>query len=73
MTKKLAFLIFCGEKDEYAHLLPSIMEKLVDTLKASNQAMPVWISFFMALRAIIIRVSASHLAPYWPNIIVELV
>lgn len=73
MMKKMAFLIYCGDKDEYATLLPSIMEKLVETLKAANQAINVWMSFFLALRAIIIRTSALHLAPYWPNIIVELV
>ena len=69
--RKLAFIIFSGTQDQYVAQLPSVQEKLVETLKTSSSLLHVEVYF--CLRILLYKFSSKHLANVWPIIMTELV
>jgi len=72
LMKRVAFLILTGNKDDYMPHYPSILEKMVDSLKMSSGA-PVMCSFLLLMRVVICRSSGQHLNLFWPTIVTELI
>jgi len=70
MLRRLAYIIFSGENDQYLKQLPLIQEKIVELLKESNNFTNIEVYLF--LRVLFRRISAKHLANFWPVIFTEL-
>ncbi|KIY73422.1 hypothetical protein CYLTODRAFT_365976 [Cylindrobasidium torrendii FP15055 ss-10] len=69
--RRLAFVIFTGDKNQFLTQLPSIQEKLVDTLR--NVSTPtVQSEVYLCLRVLLCRLSPHNLMSFWPTILMEL-
>lgn len=83
LVKRLAFILFCSEKDQYQRYMPEIQEKLIEIHRASQQqnnqssqlqAQSLLQSqVLLAFRVIILRMSPHYLASLWPFIYTEMV
>ncbi|KXJ05516.1 Protein dopey-1 [Exaiptasia diaphana] len=72
LLKKLAFVIFCSESDQYQYCLPEIQERLAECIRLP-QAPVLHEQVFLALRVLLLRMSPQHLTSLWPVIISETV
>jgi hypothetical protein len=72
LLKRLAFIIYSGEFDQYLSSLPIIQEKLVEALKVP-QASFVYIQVFLCMRVLLTRMSRDKLRAFWPVILTEMV
>ncbi len=70
--KRISFVIYAGQIDQYISYLPAIQEKVVEALKVTN-ASPIYCQVFVMLRVLLLRFSASHLRSFWPTVVTELV
>ncbi|ORX53715.1 hypothetical protein BCR36DRAFT_348582 [Piromyces finnis] len=70
MLRRLGYIIFSGENDQYLKQLPIIQEKIVELLKESNNITNIEVYIF--LRVLLRRISTKHLANFWPVIFTEL-
>ena len=70
MLRKLTYVLFCGERDQFQPQLPAIQEKLVDVLKQSSNISHA--EAFFCLRVMLLRISPRHLANFWPVVLSEL-
>jgi len=70
MLRRLGYIIFAGENDQYLKQLPIIQEKIVELLKESNNLTNIEVYLF--LRVLLRRISTKHLANFWPVIFTEL-
>ena len=69
-VRRLAYLLLCGEKNEFVAVLPGIQEKLVDIFR-NVSAPPVLAEAFLCVRVLLVRLSARSLASFWPVIMSE--
>lgn len=70
--KRLAFIVFSSEVDQYQRQLPEIQERLAESLRLSN--IPgVQCRVFLCLRVLLMRISPHSLTSLWPTIFTELV
>lgn len=70
--RRLSYVIFCGDVDQYVPQLPIIQEKLVELLKLEHGEM-VHVEIYLCLRILLVRFSSKHLLNFWPVLITELV
>ncbi|RWS15080.1 protein dopey-1-like isoform X7 [Dinothrombium tinctorium] len=71
LAKRLAFVIFCSEKDQYQRYMPEIQEKLIECMRVSNYPI-VQSNVLLCFRVLLLRMSAHHLTSLWPFIYTEL-
>lgn len=73
--RRVATLVLaCGE-DAFVTDLPAILDKLTELLGATATSSPsstTRAEVYMVMRALVLRVSAVHLAPLWPVVNAEL-
>ncbi|KAG8219398.1 Dopey, N-terminal-domain-containing protein [Butyriboletus roseoflavus] len=69
--RRLSLVLFVGEKNHFLIQLPSVQEKLVDTLR--NVSSPIVQSeVFLCIRVLLCRLSPHNLTSFWPVILTEL-
>ena len=70
--RRLSYVLLSGEKNHFLTQLPSIQEKLVDTLR--NVSAPVvQCEVYLCVRVLLCRLSPHNLSSFWPVILTELV
>lgn len=72
IVKRLAFIMFCSEKDQYQRHMAEIQEKLIE-IHRTSQSPQVQAEVLLAFRVIILRMAPHHLASLWPFIYTEMV
>ena len=73
--RRIATLILACGPDALVSDLPAILDKLTELLAATATSSPsstTRAELYMVLRALVLRVSAVHLAPLWPVVNAEL-
>ena len=73
--RRVAFLLLSAEEDDFIPNISSIQEKLTELMNATAASSPSSITraeVYMVLRALILKVSAVHLASLWPVLNTEL-
>ncbi|KAI5833359.1 hypothetical protein K523DRAFT_343112 [Schizophyllum commune Tattone D] len=69
--RRLSFALFCGDKNGFITQLPTIQEKLVETLK--NVTAPIVQSeVYLCVRVLLCRLSPHNLTSFWPVLLTEL-
>ncbi|KAF9654142.1 hypothetical protein BDM02DRAFT_3152598 [Thelephora ganbajun] len=69
--RRLSFVLFTGDKNQFLTQLPSIQEKLVDTLR--NVSTPIVQSeVYLCIRVLLCRLSAHNLTSFWPVVLTEM-
>ncbi|KAI0095247.1 Dopey, N-terminal-domain-containing protein [Irpex rosettiformis] len=69
--RRLSYVILTGEKNQFLIQLPTIQEKLVDTLR--NVTAPIVQSeVYLCVRILLCRLSPHNLSSFWPVILTEL-
>jgi hypothetical protein len=70
--RRLALVLFTGEKNHFLTQLPAIQEKLVDILR--NVPSPiVQCEVYLCIRVLLCRLAAHSMTSFWPVILTELV
>ena len=72
LLKKLSFVIFCSEAEQYQASLPEIQERLTECLRLP-QAPVLHEQVFLCFRVLLLRMSPQKLTSLWPVIIAEIV
>ncbi|CAL1261526.1 unnamed protein product [Larinioides sclopetarius] len=72
LLKRLAFVIFCSEIDQYQKYMPDIQERLTESLRMSHVPI-VQAHIFLCFRVLLVRMSPHHVTSLWPVIITEMV
>lgn len=72
LIKRMAFTLFCSERDQYHKYTPDIQEKLIESLR-DNPSDVVQAQIMLCFRVLIIRSSAHLLTPLWPFVYTEIV
>lgn len=72
LAKRLAFIIFCSEKDQYQRYMPEIQEKLIECLRMNSSPF-LQSQILLCFRVLLIRMSHHHLTSLWPFIFTEMV
>ncbi|CAF0777344.1 unnamed protein product [Brachionus calyciflorus] len=72
LLKRLAFVIFSSEKDQYQKNMPEIQECIAHVLKLVQSA-NLYSTLFLLFRILLLRISSRHLIALWPTIISELI
>ncbi|KAJ5923317.1 hypothetical protein N7454_008562 [Penicillium verhagenii] len=73
--RRIAVLLLSANTDYFVGELPGLLQKLEDLLAATISSSPssaTRAEIFMVLRALVLKTSASSLAPFWPLINAEL-
>ncbi|PGH05170.1 hypothetical protein GX51_03069 [Blastomyces parvus] len=73
--RRLALLILAANEDHFGAELANVHQKLEDLLTATHISSPSSVTraeVYMVLRAVVLKTSAVHLAPFWPMINSEL-
>lgn len=73
--RRIATLILAGSEDAFVTDLPTIFDKLVELLAASNTSSPsstTRADVYMVVRALVLRTSPVHLAMLWPVVNAEM-
>merc|ERR1719189_2203201 len=73
LLKRLAFVIFCSDIDQYQKQVPDIQERLAESLRTIPSSPAVQSAVFLCFRVILIRMSPQHVTSLWPLIITEMV
>uniref|UniRef100_A0A1A9UIY9 Uncharacterized protein n=1 Tax=Glossina austeni TaxID=7395 RepID=A0A1A9UIY9_GLOAU len=73
LLKRLAFVIFCSEFDQYHKYMPEIQEQLANSLRLSAMVPCVQAAVFLCFRVLLLRMSPDHITSLWPIIIAEMV
>ncbi|XP_054740938.1 protein dopey-1 homolog [Anastrepha obliqua] len=73
LLKRLAFVIFCSEFDQYHKYMPEIQEQLANSLRLLSMIPSVQAAVFLCFRVLLLRMSADHVTSLWPIIIAEMV
>ncbi|CDO73123.1 hypothetical protein BN946_scf185007.g177 [Trametes cinnabarina] len=69
--RRLSYVMLSAEKNHFLAQLPSIQEKLVDTLR--NVTAPIVQSeVYLCVRVLLCRLSPHNLSSFWPVILTEL-
>jgi hypothetical protein len=70
--RRLALVLFTGEKNHFLIQLPAVQEKLVDILR--NVPSPlVQCEVYLCIRVLLCRLAAHSMTSFWPVILTELV
>jgi hypothetical protein len=70
--RRLALVLFTGEKNHFLTQLPAVQEKLVDILR--NVPSPiVQCEVYLCIRVLLCRLAAHSMTSFWPVILTELV
>ncbi|GFS63491.1 protein dopey-1 [Nephila pilipes] len=72
LLKRLAFVIFCSEIDQYQKYMPDIQERLTESLRISHVPI-VQAHIFLCFRVLLVRMTPHHVTSLWPVIITEMV
>ncbi|SRR6266404_7089214 len=70
--RRTSYILLCGEKNQFLTSLPTIQEKLVDTLK-NSLAPAVQAEVYLCVRVLLCRLSPHNLDSFWPVILTEMV
>ena len=70
--RRLSYVLLTGEKNQFITQLPTIQEKLVDTLRNGNTPI-VQSEVYLCVRILLCRLSPHNLSSFWPTILGELV
>ncbi|XP_045463500.1 protein dopey-1 homolog isoform X2 [Harmonia axyridis] len=70
LLKRLAYVIFCSEIDQYAKYMSDIQEQLTTSLRLPSPNIQAQV--FLCFRVILIRMSPLHVTSLWPIIISEM-
>ncbi|KAE8556259.1 hypothetical protein EYB25_000960 [Talaromyces marneffei] len=73
--RRIALLILSNGEDHFVIDYPALLQKLEDLLQATHISSPssaTRAELFMVLRALVLRTSTTHMAPFWPLINTEL-
>jgi hypothetical protein len=73
--RRIACLILTAAKDTYVVNLAVIHEKLIELLEATATSSPSSVTrseIYMVMRALLLKISSTHLLPLWPTINAEL-
>ncbi|XP_066256222.1 protein dopey-1 homolog isoform X2 [Euwallacea similis] len=70
LLKRLAYVIFCSEIDQYAKYMPEIQEQLTSSLRLNVPGIQAQV--FMCFRVLLVRMSPLHVTSLWPIIISEM-
>ncbi|KAI1301279.1 Protein dopey-1 [Halotydeus destructor] len=70
-AKRLGFILFCSEKDQYQRYMPEIQDKLIEYLRTTNSPL-VQSQIMLCFRVLMIRMSHHHLTSLWPFIYTEM-
>ncbi|CRK96401.1 CLUMA_CG009818, isoform A [Clunio marinus] len=73
LLKKLAFVIFCSERDQYQKYMPEIQEQLSNCLRLPQVIPCVQAAVLLCFRVLLLRMSPDHVTSLWPTIIAEIV
>ncbi|CAD7078230.1 unnamed protein product, partial [Hermetia illucens] len=73
LLKRLAFVIFCSELDQYHKYMPEILEQLANSLRLPSVVPSVQAAVFLFFRVLLLRMSPDHVTSLWPIIIAEMV
>ncbi|KAG1754714.1 Dopey, N-terminal-domain-containing protein [Suillus paluster] len=69
--RRLALVLFTGEKNHFLTQLPAVQEKLVDILR--NVPSPiVQCEVYLCIRVLLCRLAAHSMTSFWPVILTEL-
>ncbi|VDM33428.1 unnamed protein product [Hydatigera taeniaeformis] len=72
--KKVNFIVFSSEREQYSRSVSEILERLTDNLRAITDVnVPILTQIFLCARVLIARISADSLASLWFIVIPELV
>jgi len=71
--RRMTYILFAGERDQFHMQLPSMQEKVVDILRTSNNPSSVHAEVYLCMRAIMCRFSSQNISTFWPIILAELV
>jgi hemoglobin-like flavoprotein len=71
LAKRLAFILFCSEKDQYQRYMSEIQEKLIECLRM-NSSPVVQSQILLCFRVLLLRMSHHHLTSLWPIIYTEM-
>ena len=72
LLKRLAFVVFASEKDQYNRILPELQERVSDMLKTAGSSPVVMEQIFLVFRIFLIRLNQDSLIALWPIMISEL-
>ncbi|KAI1922406.1 hypothetical protein LOZ65_003513 [Ophidiomyces ophidiicola] len=73
--RRIALLILTADEDHFSGDLSALQQKLEDLLAATDISSPSAVTraeIYMVFRALILKTSTIHLAPFWPMINAEL-
>ncbi|XP_058838308.1 protein dopey-1 homolog isoform X2 [Topomyia yanbarensis] len=73
LLKRLAFVIFCSESDQYHKYMPEIQEQLANSLRLPQVVPLIQSAVFLCFRVLLLRMSADNVTSLWPIIIAEMV
>ncbi|KAF4514203.1 UNVERIFIED_CONTAM: hypothetical protein B566_EDAN019404 [Ephemera danica] len=73
LLKRLAFVLFCGEIDQYQKHMHEIQERLADCLRLPQAVPSLQAQVFLCFRVLLMRMSSHHVTSLWPIVISELV
>ena len=73
LLKRLAWVIFCSDVDQYQRQMPDITDRLSECLRTVPVSPLVQSAVFLCFRVILLRMSAVHVTFLWPVIITEMV
>jgi len=73
LLKRLAFVIFCSDVDQYQKQMPDITDRLSECIRTIPPSPAVQAAVFLCFRVILLRMSAVHVTFMWPVIITEMV
>ena len=73
LLKRLAWVIFCSDIDQYQRQMPDITDRLSECLRSVPVSPLVQTAVFLCFRVILLRMSAIHVTFLWPLIITEMV
>ena len=72
LLKRLAFVVFASEKDQYQRILPELQERVTEMLKSGGNSPVVMEQIFLVFRIFLIRFNEDSLIALWPIMISEL-
>ncbi|CAO1636291.1 unnamed protein product [Sympodiomycopsis kandeliae] len=74
--RRLSYVIYSADQNQFLPLLPAIQEKLVDVLRANSTshagADVVNAEVYLCLRTMLCRFDSQHLLTLWPIVITEM-
>ncbi|TGZ65214.1 hypothetical protein CRM22_005981 [Opisthorchis felineus] len=72
--KKLSYLIYASDVDQYAKAMPELLERLAECLRLGQGIVPqVHAQVFVFARTLVSRMSPIQLTSLWPIVIPELI